>query len=87
MDQPFKDLTDNEEYEGNGQRHPQVAGLGVHSSIPILQVSPAQALRKPPPLLPEPLTELRQHPEAHGHKRSQHFQTACNPSYNTIAII
>lgn len=47
MDWPFKDLTDNKEYKGDGQRHPQVVGFGVYSSIPILQVSPAQALRKP----------------------------------------
>lgn len=62
MDWPLKDLTNNEEYERDGQRHPQVAGFGVYSSIPILQVSPAQALRKPQPLLPEPLTQLREHP-------------------------
>ena len=63
MDWPFEDLTDNEEYKGNGQRHPQVAGLGVYSSIPVLQVSPAQALWKPEPLLPEPFAQLRHHPE------------------------
>ncbi len=63
MNRPFKDLTNNEEYKGDGQRHPQVTSFGVHPSIPILQVGPAQALWKPQPLLPEPLTQPRHHPE------------------------
>lgn len=52
---PLKDLPHQQEAERNGDGEPQVAHLGEHLAIMVLQVGPAQARGEPDPVLPQQL--------------------------------
>lgn len=60
---PFEYLSNDQEAESNGENSPEILCFRKDFAIMVLQIRPAVALRKPNPVRPYQLTQLRQHPK------------------------